>query len=109
MPYFFLTRNNCCEFLASYGVILQRDIQPSNQRRILTFYCTCLKLYKNVTDLIYNRKRDNREGKQYAGYQCLYSNIILFYLQCNNREDKQYAGYQCLDSNTFFFSFLLTI
>ena len=26
--YIFSTQNNCCEFLASYGVILQSDIHP---------------------------------------------------------------------------------
>ena len=41
--YFFSTRNNCCEFLASYGAILQSDIQPYFKTPVCgaTFsYCT---------------------------------------------------------------------
>ena len=34
---FFSTRNNCCEFLVSKGVILQNDIHPSNA------YCCLLR------------------------------------------------------------------
>ena len=40
----FSTRNNCCEFLASYGVILQSNIQPScSATYVANFGTLCLK------------------------------------------------------------------
>ena len=44
--YVFSTRNNCCEFLVSHGVILQTDIQPHGlcsknvtKKRFLILFC----------------------------------------------------------------------
>ena len=44
--YIFSTRNNCCEFLVSHGVILQTDIQPHGlcsknvtKKRFLILFC----------------------------------------------------------------------
>ena len=53
--FFFSIRNNCCEFLASYGVILQNDIQPYFKTPVcgapFSYYFIVLFLY--IADLTY--------------------------------------------------------
>ena len=48
----FSTRNNCCEFLASYGAILQNDTQPCFKMPVssaaLSYLHYLSKIFKNI-------------------------------------------------------------